>query len=66
METKNSVVEKYNKELQEIEEQIELFKAGEIWDFQLINRIKNLVITTYYDGKCEGMKEVEKIYKSLK
>ena len=66
METKKTVVERYGKELEEIEEQLELLKAGEVWDFQLINRIKNLVITTYYDGKCEGMKEVEKIYKSLK
>ena len=64
MKTKNTVVEKYNKELQKIKEQIELLKAGEIWDIQLITRIENLAIKTYYDGKSDSLNEMRKIYKS--
>ena len=58
MEAKKTVVEKYNKELEEIKEQIKLLKAGEIWDIQLITSIEILVIKTYYDGKCEGMQQM--------
>ena len=56
--SKKTVVEKYSRELEEIKEQIELLKAGEIWDIQLITRIEILVIKTYYDGKCEGMQQM--------
>ena len=64
METKKTVVEKYRSEFEEIEQQIELYKAGEICDFQLINRIKNLVIRTYYDGMSEGIKDTVQIYRN--
>ena len=57
-----TVVEKYNRELEEIKEQIELYNSGEICDFQLINKIKSLTIAAYYDGKSEGLKEANKIY----
>ena len=60
MEKKQTVVEKYDKELQEIEEQLELFKAGEISHNFLINRIKNLAISAYFDGKFEGINEMHK------
>ena len=42
MEKKQTVVEKYDKELQEIEEQLELFKAGKMSHLFLINRIQNI------------------------
>ena len=64
METKNTVVEKYNKELQEIKEQIELSKAGEIYHIRLIASIENLAIKTYYDGMHKGVNDMKKIYKS--
>ena len=63
MEAKKTVVEKYSRELEEIKEQIELLKAGEIWDIQLITRIENLAIKTYYDGKCEGMQQMHETLK---
>ena len=61
MEKKQTVVEKYDKELQEIEEQLELFKAGEISHPFLINRIQLLTISAYFDGKFEGLNEMYKI-----
>ena len=64
METKQTVVEKYNKDLKEIEEQIELLKEGEICDFELMNKIKSLIISVYYDGKCEGMQQMHEILKN--
>ena len=64
MKTKKTVVEKYRSEFEEIEQQIELYKAGEIWDFQLLNRIKNLAIRTYYDGMSKGIKGTANIYRS--
>ena len=63
METKKTVVEKYSKELEKIEEQIELLKEGEIFDFQLLNRIINLTISAYYDGKGDGLKQMHEILK---
>ena len=63
METKQTVVEKYNKELEEIEELIELVKCGEIFDCHLMGRIKSLAIDAYYDGKCDGMKQMHDILK---
>ena len=64
MEAKKTVVEKYSRELEEIKEQIELLKAGEIWDIQLITSISILVIKTYYDGKCEGMQQMHETLKN--
>ena len=63
METKQTVVEKYSKELEEIESQLELTKAGESSDIELINKIKSLTICAYYDGKCEGMQQMHEILK---
>ena len=61
METKKQTIEeKYDKELQEIEKQMQLFKDGEIWDFQLLNRIKILTTSAYYDGKGDGINEMRK------
>ena len=64
MKTKNTVVEKYNKELQKIKEQVFLFEAGEICHLQLMTSIENLAIKTYYDGMHEGVNGMRKIYKS--
>ena len=65
METKKQTVEQtYKNEFEEIEEQIELYKNGEIYDFQLLNRIKILAIRAYYDGEKKGINETQKIYKS--
>ena len=64
METKQTVVEKYNKELEEIEELIELVKCGEISDCHLMSRIKSLAIDAYYDGKCDGMQKMHDILKN--
>ena len=61
MEKKQTVVEKYDNELQEIEEQLELFKAGKMSHLFLINRIQHLTISAYFDGKFEGMNEMHKI-----
>ena len=60
MKTKNTVVEKYDKELQEIEKQLDLFKAGEMSHPFLINRITHLTISAYFDGKIDGVKEMHK------
>ena len=64
METKKTVVEKYSSEFLEIEKQMQQFKENEIFDFQLLNRIKNLAIRAYYDGKCEGMQQMHEILKN--
>ena len=64
MKTKKSVVEKYNKELEEITQQIELIKAGESSGIDLINKIKSLTICAYYDGKCEGIQQMHEILKN--
>ena len=57
METKQTVSQRYSKELEEIEEQIELLKAGEIFDSILMSSIKILAIKIYYEGKCDGINE---------
>lgn len=65
METKKQTVEQmYNDELQEIENQLDLFKKGEIYDFQLLNKIKNLAIRTYYDGISKGINDTRQIYRN--
>ena len=64
METKQTVVEKYSKEFEEIKKQIELLKAGEILDIQLITSFSMLVIKTYYDGKCEGIQQMHETLKN--
>ena len=61
METKQTVVQRYGKELEEIEQNVEFVKAGEICDFELINKINSLIISAYYDGKCEGMQQMHEI-----
>ena len=61
MEKKQTVLEKYDKEFKTIEEQLELFKAGEISHPFLINRIKHLAISAYFNGKFEGINEIHKI-----
>ena len=63
MQTKQTVVEKYSKELEEIESQLELIKAGKSPDIELINKIKSLTICAYYDGKCEGVQQLHEILK---
>ena len=61
METKKQTVEeKYDKELQEIEKQMQLFKDGEISHPFLINRIIHLTISAYHDGKIDGINEMRK------
>ena len=64
METKQTVVEKYSSEFLEIEKQMQQFKDGEIFDFQLLNMVKNLAIRTYYDGMSEGIKDTANIYRN--
>ena len=64
METKKTVVEKYSKELEEINQQIELVKAGESLDIVLLSRIRSLAIDAYYDGKCEGMQQMHEMLKN--
>ena len=62
METKKTVVERYGKELEEIEEQLELLKAGEVWDFEIMNRIKTLITSAYYEGKSDGIETGRQIF----
>ena len=64
METKQTVVEKYSEELEEINQQIELVKAGKSSYIELISQIKSLTICAYYDGKCEGMQQMHEILKN--
>ena len=64
METKKTVEQIYFKELEEIANQIEQYKKNEIFDFQLINKIKYLAIAAYYDGKRDGINEMNKIFKN--
>ena len=64
METKKTVEQIYFKELEEIANQIEQYKKNEVFDFQLINKIKYLAIAAYYDGKRDGINEMNKIFKN--
>ena len=64
METKQTVSQRYSKELEEIEVQIELLKEGEICDFGLMSMIKSLIISAYYTGKCDGMQQMHEILKN--
>ena len=64
METKKTVIEKYDKEFLEIEKQMQQFKENEIFDFQLLNMVKNLAIRTYYDGMSKGINETANIYRN--
>lgn len=63
MEAKKTVVEKYNRELEEINQQIELVKTGKSSGIGLINQIKALVIDAYYNGQHDG---ILKLYEILK
>ena len=64
METKKTVEQIYSKEFEEIANQIEQYKKDEIFDFQLINKIKYIAIAAYYDGKRDGINEINKILKN--
>ena len=64
MEANQAVVEKDSIDFLEIEKQIQQFKENEIFDFQLLNRIKNLAIRAYYDGVSEGIKDTANIYRN--
>ena len=64
METKQTAVQRYGKELEEIEQNVEFVKAGEICDFELMSKIKSLIISAYYDGKCEGVQQMHEILKN--
>lgn len=64
METKKTVIEKYSKELEEINQQLELIKTGDPSGIGLINKIKSLTICAYYDGKCEGVQQMHEILKN--
>ena len=64
METKKTVQEIYKSEFEEIEKQMQQFKDGEIFDFQLLNMVKNLAIRTYYDGMSKGINETANIYRN--
>lgn len=60
MKKKQAVVKIYDKELQEIEEQLELFKDGKMSHLFLINRIQHLAISAYFNGKIDGVREMYK------
>ena len=63
METqRQTVIQRYGNELEEIEEQLELLKAGEVWDFEIMNRIKTLIISAYYEGKSDGIETGRQIF----
>ena len=65
METKQqTTVEKYGQELDEIKSQLEQFKAGDICDFGVMNKIRLLIINVYYEGKCDGIKQMREILKN--
>ena len=64
METNQTVSQRYSKEIEEIEELIELVKAGEWQETMLINRIKKLAIDAYHTGKCEGIQQMHEILKN--
>ena len=64
MKTKKTVVEKYSKELEEINQQIELIETGDASVIGLINKIRSLAICAYYDGKREGMQQMHEILKN--
>ena len=63
METNQTTCEKYAKEIEEIEQQIEFVKAGEMPDFQLISSIKGLIINVFYEGKNEGIQQMHDIFR---
>ena len=62
METKKTTVEKYRHELDEIESNLELFKCGEVCDFEVMNKIKILVINAYHEGKSDGIEAGREIF----
>ena len=62
METKKTTVEKYSRELEEIKNQLEQFKNGEAFDFEVMNKVKNLIINVYYEGKGDGIETGRQIF----
>ena len=63
MEATKTVSQRYSKELEEIEQLIESTGASIAFKFQLRTTIKTLIISAYYDGKCEGMQQMHEILK---
>lgn len=63
METNQTVSQRYSKELEEIEAQIELVKEGDIPVFQLVSTIKGLIINAFYEGKNEGIQQMHDIFR---
>ena len=41
---------------------MQLFKDGEICDFELLSKVRYLVIDSYYDGKGDGMQQIREIF----
>ena len=64
MKMKQTVLEKYSKELEEISQQIKLIKTGDSLGIDLMSNIKSLMIVIYYDGKCEGVQQIHEILKN--
>ena len=62
MKQKQTVVEKYSKELEEIKKQIESFKTGDVWDFEIMHKVKILIISVYSDGRSDGFEAGRQIF----
>ena len=64
MKTKKSIAENYSKELEGIIQQIKLIETGQSSDSGLINRVKNVIASAYYDGMNEGVNDMNKFIKA--
>ena len=64
METKQTVSQRYSKELNEIEQLIESTGTSISFKFQLLTAIKSLAIDAYYSGECDGMQQMHEILKN--
>ena len=62
MKTEKTTVEKYSKELEEIKKSIDLFKSGEDWDFEIMHKVKILIINVYSDGRSDGFETGRQIF----
>ena len=62
METTKTTVEKYSKELEEISNLLEQLKNGEVWTFEVMNKIKILIINVYAAGKSDGIEVGREIF----
>ena len=63
MKTKQTTVERYSQELEEIRIQLEQSKCGKACQFEVMNKIKFLMINVYTDGKCDGIQQMRDILK---